>query len=111
MPGALNRRARRIPIAKGVAMADQQKVMNRWLVVVGGILIQLCLGAIYAWGVFTPSLADAGWTKAQTQFVFSAGLVSFAGGKVIAGYYSQLTFFAFIFLFLLLNSDSFNLLL
>jgi len=66
---------------------DEQKVMNRWLVVVGGILIQLCLGAIYAWSVFTPSLRDAGWTKAQTQFVFSAGLVSFAVVMVLAGYY------------------------
>jgi OFA family oxalate/formate antiporter-like MFS transporter len=65
----------------------EQKVMNRWLVVVGGILIQLCLGAIYAWSVFTPSLAGAGWTKAQTQFVFSAGLVSFAVVMVLAGYY------------------------
>ncbi len=33
-----------------------QKVMNRWLVVVGAILIQLALGAIYAWSVFTPPL-------------------------------------------------------
>ncbi len=66
---------------------SEEKVMNRWLVVVGGILIQLCLGAIYAWSVFTPSLADAGWTKAQTQFVFSAGLVSFAVIMVLAGYY------------------------
>ncbi len=32
------------------------KVMNRNLVVVGAILIQLCLGAIYAWSVFTPPL-------------------------------------------------------
>ncbi len=71
---------------KGIIMAEQ-KVMNRWLVVVGGILIQLCLGAIYAWSVFTPSLESAGWTKAQTQFVFSAGLVSFAVVMVMAGYY------------------------
>ena len=65
----------------------EEKVMNRWLVVVGGVLIQLCLGAIYAWSVFTPSLRDAGWSKAQTQFVFSAGLVSFAVVMVLAGYY------------------------
>jgi len=32
------------------------KLMNRWLVVLGAILIQLCLGAIYAWSVFTPAL-------------------------------------------------------
>jgi OFA family oxalate/formate antiporter-like MFS transporter len=33
-----------------------EKTMNRNLVVVGAILIQLCLGAIYAWSVFTPPL-------------------------------------------------------
>jgi OFA family oxalate/formate antiporter-like MFS transporter len=39
-------------------MADGKR-MNRWLVVVGALLIQLCLGAIYAWSVFTPSLTAA----------------------------------------------------
>ncbi len=34
----------------------EKKVMNRWIIVVGAILIQLCLGAIYAWSVFTPPL-------------------------------------------------------
>ena len=34
----------------------EQKVMNRWLVVVGALLIQLALGAIYAWSVFTTPL-------------------------------------------------------
>lgn len=64
---------------------SEQKVMNRWLVVVGAILIQLCLGAIYAWSVFTKPLVEAGWTKAQTQMVFSAGLALFAIVMVIAG--------------------------
>ena len=35
---------------------SEQRTMNRWMVVVGAILIQLCLGAIYAWSVFTPAL-------------------------------------------------------
>jgi OFA family oxalate/formate antiporter-like MFS transporter len=64
---------------------SEQKVMNRWLVVVGAILIQLCLGAIYAWSVFTKPLVEAGWTKAQTQGVFAAGLALFAIVMVIAG--------------------------
>ncbi len=64
---------------------SEQKVMNRWLVVVGAILIQLCLGAIYAWSVFTPVLVEEGWTKSQTQMVFSAGLAFFAIVMVIAG--------------------------
>ncbi|MCP4679468.1 MAG: OFA family MFS transporter [Deltaproteobacteria bacterium] len=62
-----------------------EKVMNRWLVVVGAILIQLALGAIYAWSVFTPSLTEAGWTKSDTQDVFAAGLAFFAIVMVLAG--------------------------
>lgn len=61
------------------------KVMNRNFVVFGAIIIQLCLGAIYAWSVFTPQLAEAGWSKTQTQAVFSAGLALFAIVMVIAG--------------------------
>ncbi|HSG78434.1 MAG TPA: OFA family MFS transporter [Acidimicrobiia bacterium] len=59
---------------------------NRRLVVVGAILIQLCLGAIYAWSVFTPTLKDdAGWSKLETQIVFSVGLATFALVMVMAG--------------------------
>ena len=51
----------------------------------GAILIQLALGAIYAWSVYTKPLVEAGWTRAQTQIVFSAGLAFFAIVMVIAG--------------------------
>ena len=67
------------------------KLMNRWFVVVGAILIQLCLGAIYAWSVFTPKLTAAvesggyGFTAKQAGWVFSAGLASFAIVMVLAG--------------------------
>ena len=68
---------------------DNGKVMNRWLVVVGAILIQLCLGAIYAWSVFTKklSLPDGGYgfTATQTQWIFSAGLATFAFVMLFAG--------------------------
>jgi len=59
-----------------------EKVMNRWFVVVGAILVQLCLGAIYAWSAFTGKLTAADgpflFTKTQTQVIFSVGLLSFA---------------------------------
>jgi len=63
------------------------KAMNRWLVVLGGILIQLCLGAIYAWSVFTPSLTKDpyNFTSSQTQWIFGLGLASFAVVMIIAG--------------------------
>jgi MFS transporter, OFA family, oxalate/formate antiporter len=57
-----------------------EKVLNRWVVVVGGILIQLCLGAIYAWSAFTGRLTAEPFefTKTQTQVIFSVGLLAFA---------------------------------
>ncbi|MEG3619312.1 OFA family MFS transporter [Magnetovibrio sp. PR-2] len=58
---------------------------NRWFVVLGAILIQLNLGAIYAWSVFTPALKASGWSKLDTQIVFAVGLVSFAVVMVFAG--------------------------
>ncbi len=68
---------------------ENKKVMNRWLVVVGAILIQLALGAIYAWSVFTPKLTDAAgdyqFTAGQAAWVFSAGLFFFALVMIWAG--------------------------
>lgn len=57
---------------------------RRW-VIFGAVLIQLCLGAIYAWSVFTAPLKESGWSVAQTQYVFTAGLVSFALVMIVAG--------------------------
>lgn len=66
--------------------------MNRWWVVPGGILIQLCLGAIYAWSVFTKQItipvADGGlygFSAKEAAWIFSAGLASFAVVMVLAG--------------------------
>jgi MFS transporter, OFA family, oxalate/formate antiporter len=64
---------------------ENKKPFNRGFVVLGAILIQLALGAIYAWSVYTNLLVEAGWSKAQTQMVFSAGLAFFAIVMVIAG--------------------------
>jgi MFS transporter, OFA family, oxalate/formate antiporter len=71
---------------------SQKKVMNRWYVVIGAVLIQLCLGAIYAWSVFTPRLIKPfaeggiyGFTAAQSQWVFSVGLLIFAVVMVVSG--------------------------
>ncbi len=64
-----------------------EKVQNRWLVVVGALLIQLALGAIYAWSVFTPLLKKDpyNFSATQTQIIFSAGLATFAIVMVLAG--------------------------
>ena len=62
---------------------------NRWLVVLGAILIQLALGALYAWSVFTRILTDPEgiyqFTATQTAWIFSAGLATFAAVMILAG--------------------------
>ncbi len=70
-------------------MERNTTTLNRWLVVVGAISIQLALGAIYAWSVFTARLTDAAgvyaFSASQTAWVFSAGLATFAIVMVLAG--------------------------
>lgn len=72
-----------------VAQSASEQVINRWIVVVGAIAIQLALGAIYAWSLFTRRLTAAdgpyGFSAAQTQWVFSAGLATFALVMLFAG--------------------------
>ncbi len=68
-----------------MARTGKGRVMNRWLVVAGAIAIQVCLGVIYAWSVFTPSLVKAKWSVTETQIVFSVGLAVFAVVMVLAG--------------------------
>jgi OFA family oxalate/formate antiporter-like MFS transporter len=62
---------------------------RRWWVVAGAILIQLALGALYAWSVFTKLLTDPQgvyqFTATQTAWIFSAGLATFALVMVLAG--------------------------
>ena len=68
---------------------QNKQPLNRWLVVFGAILIQLALGALYAWSVFTKILTDPEgiyqFTATQTAWIFSAGLATFALVMVLAG--------------------------
>ncbi|MCW4029132.1 MAG: OFA family MFS transporter [Candidatus Bathyarchaeota archaeon] len=72
--------------------STSSKVMNRWIIVVGGILIQLALGAIYAWSAFTGPLqgsaaapSEFAFSKTETQLIFSVGLLVFAIFTIIGG--------------------------
>ena len=59
---------------------------NRWLIAVAGVVMQVALGAVYAWSVFRiPLTKSYGWTVSQVTLVFeiailTLGFASFAGG-------------------------------
>lgn len=66
-------------------MSDE-KTFNRWFVVAGALIIQLCLGSIYAYGAFAkPLKADLGSTDLTNQLPFAFGLFFFAIVMVFAG--------------------------
>jgi MFS transporter, OFA family, oxalate/formate antiporter len=61
------------------------RAMNRWIVLTGAMLVQLCLGGIYAWSVFVHPLEDLGFTRTQTQMVFSVCFTVFSIMMMFAG--------------------------
>ncbi|MFX1481101.1 MAG: OFA family MFS transporter [Promethearchaeota archaeon] len=71
-------------------MSDLQKLRNRWIVVIGAIMIQLALGTIYSWGTLTvfisPYLDEI---KEITVFIFGIGLLTFAITMIFAGKLQQ----------------------
>jgi len=63
-----------------------QTTQNRWLVVLAAVVLELALGAIYAWSTFASYLkTEEGWTSTQTQWVFSAGTLALAITVIFAG--------------------------
>lgn len=59
---------------------------NRWLIALAGVVMQIALGAVYAWSVFRIPLTESyGWsigevTLAFTIAIFVLGFAAFAGG-------------------------------
>ena len=59
---------------------------SRWSIAVAGVLMQMALGAVYAWSVFRTPLANQfGWTIPQvtltfTISIFLLGVSAFPGG-------------------------------
>jgi OFA family oxalate/formate antiporter-like MFS transporter len=60
--------------------------ISRWWRLVGGLLMTLALGTLYAWSVFVAPLEhEFGWKRAQTSNVFTIAVVTFATSLFLAG--------------------------
>ena len=59
---------------------------NRWIIAAAGVVMQIALGAVYAWSVFRIPLSKSfGWTIPQVTLAFTIailvlGFAAFAGG-------------------------------
>lgn len=67
----------------------EEKLPNRWIMVVAALVMQLCLGILYSWSVFVKPLLDQykeqAWTASDMSWVFSTSIVFFAVGMIGAG--------------------------
>jgi len=63
-----------------------EKTGNRVVILAAGMLVMLCSGAVYIWGVFQgPLVKMFSWTQASTAFTFSLTLGIFGLGTVVGG--------------------------
>src|ERR1700690_3456526 len=60
--------------------------LNRWWRVVGGMMMNIALGTLYAWSVFVAPLEkEFGWKRAQTSNVFTIAVLVFPLTFIVAG--------------------------
>ncbi|GAB4202810.1 MAG: OFA family MFS transporter [Roseiflexaceae bacterium] len=68
----------------------EQRAGNRWVIAVAGIVMQIALGAVYAWSVFRKPLESSfGWSTSEVTWAFSItiltlGFAAFFGGLWMA---------------------------
>ncbi|MCU7727048.1 OFA family MFS transporter [Actinoplanes sp. KI2] len=59
---------------------------GRWWIVVAAVLVQLALGAVYAWSVFNkPLQAEFGWSKTQAVLPFEVAIGTIFIGSLVGG--------------------------
>lgn len=68
------------------AIVETKTPTNRWAIAAAGVVMQIALGAVYAWSVFRiPLTKQFGWTISQVTLTFTIailvlGFASFVGG-------------------------------
>ncbi|WP_199737268.1 MULTISPECIES: OFA family MFS transporter [Micromonospora] len=59
---------------------------GRWGLVLAAVLVQLALGAVYAWSVFNkPLQAEFGWSKAEVVLPFEVAIGTIFIGSLVGG--------------------------
>lgn len=60
--------------------------MNRWWVVFGAVIVQVCIGAIYSWSLFNQPLSDRfGWSTEAVLVTYSIAIFVFAFTTIFSG--------------------------
>jgi OFA family oxalate/formate antiporter-like MFS transporter len=64
----------------------ERALPNRWMPVVGGVLMNMALGTMYASSAFLPGVEkEFGWTRGQSSIIASIGYAMIASWFVVGG--------------------------
>jgi len=71
---------------KGVDMGED-RIMNRWIVVIGALVIQISLGAVYIWSIFQTPLKGvfSDWSETAVTLPAQIVLAAFAMAAIFGG--------------------------
>ncbi len=70
-------------------MSNENLESKRWGIAMAAVVMQLCLGTVYAWSVFKkPLIGTHGWGETETQvtfmiFMFTIGCAAAFGGTLV----------------------------
>lgn len=71
-------------------MSEQGALRNRWLIAAAALLVQVCLGSVYAWSVFVkPLTATEPWSLTQVSTTFTMAMACLGIGTVIGGWWQD----------------------
>ena len=83
---ATNHRQQPLLHANPIPMPNSGTRTNRWAIAVAGVIIQIALGAVYAWSVFRIPLTRAyGWTISQVTLAFTIAILTLGFASFIGG--------------------------
>ena len=65
---------------------EPRQLPNRWLIALAAVIMQVCLGSVYAWSVFTkPLMALEPWSLTRVSATFTIAMSCLGIGTVVGG--------------------------
>ena len=60
---------------------------NRWLIVLGGALMNFCIGVVYIWSIFRKPLEDMfKWSTSEVSLAYTISLAMLPVMMIVGGY-------------------------
>ena len=71
---------------KGGIGAREEGGTNRWVIAAAGVVMQIALGAVYAWSVFrSPLVREFGWSISQVTLTFTIAIMTLGFAAFLGG--------------------------